>query len=199
MTERRASAFHLCLDMQRLFSPRGAWANAWMAGVLPNIAAICESFAGRTVFTRFIPAPHPDAEIGTWRGYYRRWSTLTLEEIDADELAIVDELRPYASRAPVADKRRFSAFAAPALAPILNGAHADTLVVTGGETDMCVLATVLEAIDRGYRVLVVEDAVCSSSDPGHEAALTIYRNRFAEQLGLVTTRELVEQVAARAL
>jgi nicotinamidase-related amidase len=31
-----------------------------------------------------------------------------------------------------------------------------------------VLATVLDAIDIGYRVIVVRDAVCSSSDEGHE-------------------------------
>jgi nicotinamidase-related amidase len=31
-----------------------------------------------------------------------------------------------------------------------------------------VLATVLDAVDIGYRVIVVRDAVCSSSDEGCE-------------------------------
>ena len=37
---------------------------------------------------------------------------------------------------------------------------------------MCVLATVIGAVDHGYRVIVVvTDAVCSSSDEGHDAML----------------------------
>ena len=39
----------------------------------------------------------------------------------------------------------------------------DTVIVTGGETDMCVLSTVLGAADYGLRTIVVQDAVCSAS------------------------------------
>ena len=44
---------------------------------------------------------------------------------------------------------------------MLDGSEVDTLVVTGGETDICVLATVLGAVDRGFRVVLVSDAICS--------------------------------------
>ncbi|MHC2279292.1 hypothetical protein ACVME8_005935 [Bradyrhizobium diazoefficiens] len=37
------------------------------------------------------------------------------------------------------------------------------------ETDVCVLSTVLSAVDLGFRVVIVEDALCSSSDVGHDA------------------------------
>jgi nicotinamidase-related amidase len=46
----------------------------------------------------------------------------------------------------------------------LTQKHVNTLVVSGGETDVCVLATVLAAVDRGYRVILAQDALCSSSD-----------------------------------
>ena len=39
-------------------------------------------------------------------------------------------------------------------------------IVSGSETDVCVLATVLDAVDMGYRVIIARDAVCSSSDEG---------------------------------
>ena len=42
-------------------------------------------------------------------------------------------------------------------------------MITGAETDVCVLATVLGAVDYGYRVVLVTDAVCSHSDTGHDA------------------------------
>ena len=62
----------------------------------------------------------------------------------------------------------------------------DTLIITGSETDVGVLATVLDAVDLGYRVIVVEYALCSSFDEGHDALMTLYRNRFSEQIELMT-------------
>jgi nicotinamidase-related amidase len=55
-------------------------------------------------------------------------------------------------------------------------------IITGSETDVCVLATVLDAVDLGYRVIVVTDAVCSSSDEGHDALLEVYHRRYTEQI-----------------
>ena len=54
------------------------------------------------------------------------------------------------------------------------------------------LATVLDAVDLGYRVVLVEDALCSSSDAGHDALMTLYRTRFSEQIELIKTAELPE-------
>ena len=52
----------------------------------------------------------------------------------------------------------------------------------------------MDAFDRGCRVVIVEDAVGSSSDLGHDAALSIYHTRFAEQIGVVQAAELVERL-----
>ena len=64
------------------------------------------------------------------------------------------------------------------------------VAVTGAETDVCVLSTVLDAVDRGFRVVIVQDALCSSSDAGHEALMTIYRTRMQEQIDLISSSEL---------
>jgi nicotinamidase-related amidase len=45
-----------------------------------------------------------------------------------------------------------------------------------------VLATVLGAVDNGYRVILVRDGVCSSSDEGHDALLQVYHGRYSEQI-----------------
>jgi nicotinamidase-related amidase len=68
----------------------------------------------------------------------------------------------------VFDKPVYSAFAGHKLHRHLQDRGTDTLLVTGSETDVCVLATVIGAVDHGYRVIVVTDAACSSSDEGHE-------------------------------
>ena len=54
--------------------------------------------------------------------------------------------------------------------------------MTGSETDVCVLGTVLGAVDHGFRVILVRDGVCSSSDAGHDALLEVYHRRFSLQI-----------------
>jgi len=54
---------------------------------------------------------------------------------------------------------KFSGFAEPQLLSHLQARDADGLVITGSETDVCVLGTVLTASS-------VRDAICSSSDEG---------------------------------
>ena len=58
---------------------------------------------------------------------------------------------------------------------------------SGSETDVCVLATV----DTAYRVVLVRDAVCSSSDAGHDALLTLYHERFSEQIVAASAAEVL--------
>ena len=84
--------------------------------------------------------------------------------------------------ATIIDKTRYSAFAESGLIAHLRQREADTLIISGSETDVCVLATVLDAVDIGYRVIVVRDAICSSSDEGHEMLMRLYHTRYTEQI-----------------
>jgi nicotinamidase-related amidase len=93
--------------------------------------------------------------------------------------------------ATVIDKTRYSAFAEPTLLAHLQKREADALIVSGSETDVCVLATVLDAVDLGYRVIVVRDAVCSSSDEGHDMLMRLYHSRFTEQIETATAAAIL--------
>jgi nicotinamidase-related amidase len=73
-----------------------------------------------------------------------------------------------------ARQRVYSPWTEGRLDAMLDGSEVDTLVVTGGETDICVLATVLGAVDRGFRVVLVSDAICSSADQTHDALMELY-------------------------
>ena len=90
------------------------------------------------------------------------------------------------------DKHVYSPWTEGRLDALLNGSGVDTLVVTGGETDVCVLAAVLGAIDRGFRVVLVTDAICSSADQTHDALMELYRSRFSEQVEAVTMQEVLD-------
>jgi nicotinamidase-related amidase len=176
------TAVHLCVDMQNIFAPGAPWATPWMARVAPVVQALAERFPERTVFTRFITPRRPEDMPGAWRRYYEKWRQTTRDVVDPALLELLPVLKRLVPPAAVIDKSRYSAFAGPKLHMHLRRRHADTLIVTGSETDVCVLATVLGAVDCGYRVVVVTDAICSSSDAGHDALLTVYRRRYAEQI-----------------
>ena len=160
---------HLCVDMQRIFSAEGPWPTPWMERVLPIVAELAGRFPERTVFTRFI-TPYTAKDMpGMWQRYYTKWREATRERLQSDLLELLPPLAKLCPPATVVNKTRYSAFAEPNLLSHLQARDADGLVVTGSETDVCVLSTVLGAVDLGYRVIVVRDGICSSSDTGHES------------------------------
>jgi nicotinamidase-related amidase len=153
-----------------------------MERVLPVVAALAGRHPERTVFTRFIPPEKPEQMPGMWQSYYARWRVATRACLDPRLLELMPPLASLCPPATVIDKTRYSAFAEPQLLAHLRGRQADALIVSGSETDVCVLATVLGAVDLGYRVVVVRDALCSSSDEGHDMLMRLYHTRFTEQI-----------------
>jgi nicotinamidase-related amidase len=186
-------AVHLCIDMQRIFSSDGPWATPWMERVLPVVAEIAGRFPERTVFTRFITPPRPTDMPGMWRRYYERWRETTRERLDPGLLELMPPLARLVPPATIIEKTRYSGFAEPGLLTHLRNRGADGLIVTGSETDVCVLATVLGAVDLGYRVIVVRDAICSSSDEGHDALLRVYHGRYTEQIETASAEEVLRR------
>jgi nicotinamidase-related amidase len=168
--------------MQRIFSVEGLWPTPWMDRVLPLVATIAGRYPERTIFTRFIPPERPDQMPGMWQRYYTRWRAATREHLDVRLLELMPPLSALCPPARVIDKTRYSAFAEPSLLAHLQEREADALIISGSETDVCVLATVLDAVDLGYRVVVVRDAVCSSSDAGHDMLMRLYHTRYSEQI-----------------
>jgi nicotinamidase-related amidase len=186
-------AVHLCIDMQLIFSREGPWATPWMDRVLPVVEAISERFPERTVFTRFITPEHAEDMPGTWRHYYEAWRETTRDQLDVRLLELVPTLRRLSPPATVIDKMHYSAFFGPALLQHLRGRQADALIVTGSETDVCVSATIMGAVDHGFRVILVRDGVCSSSDEGHDALLKLYHRRFSEQIEAASAEEILSK------
>lgn len=71
----------------------------------------------------------------------------------------------------------YSAFERPDLDRILRERDVDSLAIAGLATDVCVRATALDAIERGYDVEVVADASRGVDRSGAERALDEVRER----------------------
>jgi nicotinamidase-related amidase len=185
-------AVHLCIDMQNIFAPGGLWATPWMERVLPTIISIVERCEARTIFTRFVTPENPQDRPGQWQRYFRHWRQATRRHLPPSALELVPVLNRFVPPAAVIEKPAYSAFSNPGLASLLVEKNVGTIVVSGAETDVCVLSTVMSAVDIGFRIVIVEDALCSSSDVGHDALMTMYRTRCHGQVDLVTAEELAE-------
>jgi biuret amidohydrolase len=88
-------------------------------------------------------------------------------------------------------KRRYSAFYGTDLEILLRGLKAETLILTGGLTDVCVHYTFVDAHQGDYFCRVIEDCVAGSSEAAHEGAL-----RAMEYLQTGARRPLDEVLAA---
>lgn len=184
-------AVHLCIDMQNLFAPGGPWATPWFDNALPAIAQLVAHAPERTVFTRFIPPATVSEASGMWRAYYRKWIDVTRERLPPQLLDLAPQLQQFAPPASIIDRMVYSAFGGGELHDFLEDRGMDTLIVSGGETDVCVLSTVLCAVDLGYRVILVEGALCSASDESHDAILGLFSKRFDIQVGVQSVQEIL--------
>ena len=121
-----------------------------------------------------------------WRSYYMRWAAMTIAEMGEAMVDLVPGLSRFVPPAKIFDKHVYSPWIETDLHQQLRAAGIDALVISGGETDVCVQATVMAAIDWGFRTVVVTDALCSSSDEAHDALMEFYRGRLGEQLEVAT-------------
>ena len=190
LTRLGPNAVHLCIDMQNLFGPGAPWMTPWLPRVLPNIVALARRFADRTIFSRFIPPWRPEAARGQWRVFYQHWHQVTQHELPREMLELLPPLRALVPPAQVIDKAGYSAFHGTDLYDRLRAREADSVILTGVETDVCVLSTALDAIDLGLKVFMVRDCLCSSRDDTHDALVRLYEQRFSHQVEMVSFEQL---------
>jgi nicotinamidase-related amidase len=100
---------------------------------------------------------------------------------------VLPELQELVPPAQVVDKQFYSPFAEPQLHRSLQDPMINAVVIAGGETDVCVLAAVLDAIDLGYRVVVVSDGLRSVSDEAHANLLRLFSERFQQQIEVASS------------
>ena len=78
----------------------------------------------------------------------------------------------------VTGKKRYDCFAATDLDHVLRSRSIDTLLLTGVNTNSCVLATTVAANTRDYTAVVVQDCVDTMDPALHDAALRVIRQAF---------------------
>jgi maleamate amidohydrolase len=94
---------------------------------------------------------------------------------------------------PVLNKLFASAFFGTSLASMLATAGCDSVIVTGASTSGCVRATVVDALQHGYRPIVPREAVGDRNPAAHEASLYDIDAKYGD---VVSVADVVEELRA---
>ncbi len=194
----------LVIDMQRGFlDPGEAMEVPPAREIIPRIQALLGLFREKrlpVVFTEFLYSErvpllvgelHPEhrrARSGGPRGFGLPSSSCLEGE---ENVHTVSDLAPRLDEL-VIRKHWYDAFNGTPLDGALRARGVTSLVLTGTMTDICVLASVVGAFNREYRVVVVEDAVATLWPEIQRATLDIFRRAFAR---VVSAKEVADEVA----
>lgn len=195
----------LVVDMQRGFVEPGQALEVPAAReIVPAIQRLLAVFRDKglpVVFSEFVYSPrvpllvgelHPEhrpAVPGQPIGFGRPSSNCLEGDPSAQTVAA---LQPGPGEL-VVRKHWYDAFAGSPLDGALRARGVTSLVVTGTMTDICVLATVIGAFNREYRVTVVEDAVATLEPEIQRATLDIIGRAYGR---VVSSKQVIDQISA---
>src|ERR1700712_4106944 len=132
---------HIVIDMQRLFAEETVWHTPVMTEILPNVLKLSEAYPANTLFAKFMVPHAPEHAPGSWETYYRRWSMLTTGQMDPALQDLMPPLAAIAPKAALVEKTTYSIFGVEGFAERLRQESVDTIIFSGVETDVCVLAS----------------------------------------------------------
>jgi nicotinamidase-related amidase len=169
--------------------------------VTPNTQRLLRAFrdAGRPVVFLTIGFARPDRSdgLGLLRQIDDELKTLMaggpLVRRGSRANSVVEALTPRDDEL-VINKTSMGAFNSTALDQTLRNLGVTTLVVTGVSTECCVATTARDAGDRGYHVLLVEDACTAVTPYLQESSLVTFAAMFGR---VATTDATLAEFAAR--
>jgi ureidoacrylate peracid hydrolase len=178
------------IDLQNAFVAEGAVAEVPTArAIVPNVnrlAAAVRDAGGRVAWVR--THAYPDEPGGGWPVFFGGIFSPQLARAYVEALtpgshghALWPGLAPRDGDMQVA-KTRFSAFLPGAcdLAERLAAAGIDTVLIVGTLTNVCCQSSARDAMMRGFRVVLVEDANATRSDAEHLATLVSIHQTFGD-------------------
>jgi biuret amidohydrolase len=153
--------------------------------VLPNISRLLEVFRSLNrpiVFTGTGSYSEDGAELPQWLKDFDQLGQAVLgkriwPQVDDPSWQIDSAVQPRSGEL-VLHKTSSGPLNSTKLDQTLHNLDINSLVVTGLTTDVCVTQTARETADRGFRVIVAEDACTTLSEEMHRAALTAFALAF---------------------
>ena len=175
----------LIVDMQNFYMKEGATSYCPHAqAIVANVNRLADAmrrFGGPVVWLRNVTNTQA---FKTWTRHYGRMTEARID-IRKRELAKDGDGFKFWHEMDVRDtdrkveKTRYSAFipGASNIEKVLGEYSADTLIICGVATNVCVESTARDAMMMNYRTVIIEDGCAANSIEAHEASLnSLYLN-----------------------
>jgi maleamate amidohydrolase len=172
------------VDLTRGFTDPAFPMGADLTSVVEATAELVRAADVPVVYTTIGFAPAELAALA-WLDKAPGLRSLTLDG-PAVEL---DPRLPFTEAHHLVMKKGASAFFGTGLASLLASLRVDTVIVCGATTSGCVRATVVDALQSGYPVLVPRECVGDRADGPAQASLFDIQAKYGDVLSLAETLE----------
>lgn len=190
------------VDMQNRFVDPGAALGVPSArGIVPNINALAKACRRVEIPVIWLVGKRRyDIEAGLIAAFQRkspmgndRSSAFTEALWENDGVKLWPDMDMDTEKDYEIVKYRFSAFIAGSsnLERVLRTLDKDTLIIVGTVTNVCVAATVMDAMMLDFKVVVVSDATAAVTDFLQQSCLMSLKMEFAD---VATTDELLKEI-----
>lgn len=168
----------LVIDMINAFTDPGKPLGSDLTAVIERLTPVLTAARSARIPVYYTTVGYEEglADAGVW---FRKQKGLTSLMLGTEAVEIDARLAPQ-PREHVVVKKYASSFFGTDLASRLTSTGIDTVIITGCTTSGCVRATAVDAVQLGYRPMVVREAVGDRSPAAHEQSLFDLQQKYAD-------------------
>jgi nicotinamidase-related amidase len=172
------------IDLQRAYTDLEAFATAYQTDprqldYINELSDLTRSRGMPVIWTYLAYMDNAD-DAGVWGTRSNSPDSLQNIKTASDRAQLDPRLRVDRARDAVFNKRMPSVFHETPVQSLLIWHGVDTVILTGGSTSGCVRASAVDALSRGYRTIVPEEAVADRHELPHFANLCDMMLKYAD-------------------
>jgi len=183
----------LVVDLVKAFTDSKRMLGANLDSQVAATQPLLEVAHAREIPVIFSTVRYDEADLrdaGIW--VLKQKGSITLaKDTDGHEIDPRLDFRPSDS---LLLKKYASCFFGTDLVPRLNSRRVDTLIIVGCTTSGCVRASAVDAVQNGFRPMVVREAVGDRSAAAHEQSLFDLQAKYADVVSLDETLQYMRNV-----
>jgi nicotinamidase-related amidase len=172
------------IDLQRAYTDLDAFPTAYETHPRQldyvNELAVLARVARLPVIWTYIAYMDNADDAGVWGTRTDTPDSLQNIKVGSERAELDPRLKPDFRLDAIFNKRMPSAFHETPVQSLLVWHQVDTVILTGGSTSGCVRATAVDALSRGYRVIVPEETVADRHEIPHFASLCDLMLKYAD-------------------
>jgi nicotinamidase-related amidase len=189
------------IDLQRAYTDLDAFPTAYQTDPRQldyiNELAVLARSRGMPVIWTYVAYMDSADDAGVWGTRTNTPDSLQNIKVGSDRAQLDSRLRVDPARDAVFNKRMASVFHETPVQSLLVWHQVDTVILTGGSTSGCVRASAVDALSRGYRVVVPEETVADKHEIPHFANLCDLMLKYADVEPFTAVRDWLASRPAR--